>query len=53
MGQPTEEQIRKRAHEIWEKNHRPTGRDEEFWHLAEQELRNEDPSSTTRTPDNL
>jgi hypothetical protein len=30
MSKPTEEQIRKRAQEIWEENHRPTGRDDEF-----------------------
>jgi hypothetical protein len=32
---------------------RPVGRETEFWHLAEQELRNEDKSSPTRTPDTL
>jgi Protein of unknown function (DUF2934) len=38
MAKPTEEQIRKRAQEIWERNHRPTGRDDEFWFQAEKEL---------------
>jgi Protein of unknown function (DUF2934) len=38
MAKPTEEQIRKRAHEIWEENHHPVGRDDEFWFLAEKEL---------------
>jgi hypothetical protein len=38
MAKPTEEQIRQRAHEIWEQNHRPDGRDQEFWHQAEKEL---------------
>jgi Protein of unknown function (DUF2934) len=38
MSKPTEEQIRKRAQEIWEENHRPTGRDDEFWFQAEKEL---------------
>jgi hypothetical protein len=38
MAKPTEEQIRQRAQEIWEENHRPTGRDEEFWLQAEKEL---------------
>jgi hypothetical protein len=38
MEKPTEEQIRQRAHELWEQNHRPDGRDEEFWHQAEKEL---------------
>jgi len=38
MAKPTEEEIRKRAQEIWEENHRPTGRDDEFWFQAEKEL---------------
>jgi hypothetical protein len=38
MAKPTEEQIRKRAQEIWEENHRPAGRDDEFWFQAEKEL---------------
>ena len=38
MPKPTEEQIRQRAQEIWEENHRPTGRDDEFWYQAEKEL---------------
>lgn len=39
MDKPSDEQISKRAREIWEENHRPTGRDDEFWHEAERELR--------------
>jgi Protein of unknown function (DUF2934) len=42
LAKPTEDQIRQRAHEIWERNHRPDGRDDEFWHQAEQELREAD-----------
>ena len=38
MNKPSEDQIRKRAQEIWEENHRPDGRDDEFWHQAEREL---------------
>jgi hypothetical protein len=38
MIKPTEDQIRQRAHELWEQNHRPDGRDDEFWHQAEREL---------------
>jgi hypothetical protein len=53
MSQPTEEQIRARAHELWEKKDRPEGVDKEIWHLAEQELLNADKSSPLRTPDNL
>jgi hypothetical protein len=53
MEMPTAEQINKRAYEIWEKNNKPEGRDEEFYHQAEPELRNEDKSSPLRPPDNL
>jgi hypothetical protein len=38
MNKSSEDQIRKRAQEIWEENHRPDGRDDEFWHQAEWEL---------------
>ena len=38
MEWPPEEQIRKRAQELWERAGRPQGRDEEFWHWAEKEL---------------
>ncbi len=53
MEQPTKEQIIHRAYELWEQAGKPEGRDDEFYHLAEQELRNVDKSSTLRTPDNL
>jgi hypothetical protein len=53
MAYPTDEQIRTRAHELWEQAGKPKGREDEFWHLAEQELQNEDKSSPLRTPDNL
>jgi hypothetical protein len=51
--QPDEEDIRTRAYDLWKNAGEPEGRDDDFWHLAEQELRNEDKSSTLRTPDNL
>jgi len=51
--QPTEKEIENRAYEIWERSGRPEGREDEFWQLAEQELRNEDKSSPLRTPENL
>lgn len=35
------EQIRERAYELWERNHRPEGFEIEFWLLAERELRKE------------
>jgi hypothetical protein len=53
MTQPTEKEIKNRAYEIWERNGRPEGKEDEFWQLAEQELRSEDKSSPVRTPDNL
>ncbi|TMJ57499.1 MAG: DUF2934 domain-containing protein [Alphaproteobacteria bacterium] len=53
MAYPTEEQIRSRAHQLWEQAGKPEGREDEFWRLAEQELLNEDKSSPVRTPDNL
>jgi hypothetical protein len=57
MEKPTEAQIRQRAHEIWERNHRPHGRDHEFWHQAENELLNEggqaDNKGNFDTPDVL
>lgn len=51
--QPTEKEIENRAYEIWERSGRPEGREDEFWQLAEQELRNEDKSSPVRTPESL
>ena len=53
MPEPSKKEIENRAYELWEKNGRPEGRGEEFWKLAEQELRNEDKSSPLRTPDTL
>jgi hypothetical protein len=41
MQKHNEDEIRQRAHEIWERNHRPDGRDGEFWHQAERELEQE------------
>ncbi len=53
MAEPSDEEIRIRAHQLWEQAGRPEGREHEFWQLAEQELRNADRSSPVRTPDNL
>ena len=53
MPEPTEREIRERAHQIWEREGKPEGREDEFWKLAEQELRNEDKSNPLRTPDTL
>jgi hypothetical protein len=37
----TFDQIRERAYELWERNHRPEGLEIEFWLIAERELRAE------------
>ena len=52
-AQPDDEDIRTRAYDLWRQAGEPENRDEEFWRLAEQELRNSDKSSPLRTPDNL
>jgi hypothetical protein len=43
----------RRAYELWQQAGEPKGRDEEFYYLAEQQLRNEDKECPLRTPDNL
>ena len=52
---PTEKQILNRAYDIRERNGWPEGREDEFWHQAEQELRAEeergDPAKGT--PDDI
>ena len=55
MAMPSKKEIDARAYKLWEQNGQPEGRDDEFWHLAEQELLNEDKlsdpakSSSTKT----
>src|SRR5437870_1852649 len=39
MAKPSEAEIRMRAHELWEQAGKPEGREDQFWHLAEQEPR--------------
>ena len=39
MTGPTDEQIRMRAHQLWEIAGKPDGRQDEFWHEAERERR--------------
>ncbi|MBR1279327.1 DUF2934 domain-containing protein [Bradyrhizobium sp. AUGA SZCCT0283] len=53
MPEPSKQEIEARAYKLWEQAGRPENREAEFWQLAEQELRNEDKSSPTRTPDTL
>ena len=49
----TDKDIIHRAYQLWEQAGKPEGKDQEFYHQAEQELRNKDKSSPLRTPDNL
>jgi hypothetical protein len=53
MVNPAHIDIVRRAYQLWQEAGEPEGRDDEFYHLAEQELRNADKSSPVRTPDNL
>lgn len=53
MNKRIGEAVAARAYQLWEKAGKPEGRDEEFWHLAEQELLNENKGSSLRTPDTL
>ncbi len=48
MKSPTEKQILNRAYDIRERNGRPEGREDEFWHQAEQELRAEEKRAVLR-----
>jgi hypothetical protein len=42
MANPTRAQILARAYAIWEKNDKPEGREDAFWHQAEKELKEEE-----------
>jgi hypothetical protein len=44
MPKPTEQQIRVRAHELWEQAGKPDGQQDEFWHKAEKQLSQDAPS---------
>ena len=53
MEHPKKIDIVRRAYELWEQAGKPDGRDDDFYHQAEQELRNADKQSPLRTPDTL
>jgi hypothetical protein len=40
MEDPMGMEIVRRAYELWEQAGKPEGKEQEFYHLAEQELRN-------------
>jgi DUF2934 family protein len=39
MARPRDDQIRSRAHQLWEQAGKPDGRERDFWHEAEKELK--------------
>ncbi len=47
MSSPSDDQIRTRAHQLWELAGKPEGRDDEFWREAERELKD----GATNNPD--
>lgn len=47
MNQPTDDQIRERAHQLWELAGQPEGREQEFWYLAEHDLKTRDNRPST------
>jgi hypothetical protein len=55
MARPTDDEIRVRAHQLWEQAGKPDGRDEEFWHQAERELQTQDKDANKlkEPPNNL
>ncbi|MGH1575495.1 DUF2934 domain-containing protein (plasmid) [Methylobacterium sp. P31] len=38
---PSPDEIRERAYDLWDRNHRPDGYELEFWLMAERELKAE------------
>lgn len=50
MSEPTEDDIRTRAHQLWEIAGQPEGREQDFWLEAERELNGK--SATVKTDEN-
>jgi hypothetical protein len=53
MSEPAQEQIERRAYELWQQAGFPEGRDKEFEQQAEQELRYQYKSNPLRTTDTM
>jgi hypothetical protein len=53
MAGPSEDEIRIRAHQLWELAGRPQGNEDQFWLEAERELREKLIRHELRTPDDL
>jgi len=47
MAKPAQIEIVRRAYQLWQQAGEPEGRDDEFYHQAEQELRDQGNSSDT------
>ena len=50
MAEDLEDRIRRRAHEIWEREGRPDGRHDDHWTLAKEEIAIEDNYAGTLKP---
>jgi hypothetical protein len=50
MPKYSEEQIRAYAHKLWEREGRPEGKAEQFWHQAESELESDVPGDEDPKP---
>ena len=48
-----EQAIRERAHKLWEEAGKPDGKENDFWHEAERQLRGERVQHELKTPTTL
>ncbi len=53
MSQVYEDEIRKRAHQLWEQAGKPEGRQDHFWVEAERQLKEKQIQNELKTPDTL
>ena len=53
MSNLSEEDIRKKARELWEAAGKPDGKDQEFWLEAERQLKEAMVQRELKTPDTL
>jgi hypothetical protein len=53
MDRAYHEEIRQRAHQLWEKAGKPEGKEDHFWLEAERQLNQERIQHELKTPDNL
>jgi len=50
MPRYSEEQIREYAHKLWEREGRPEGKADDFWHQARSELESDAPGDEDPKP---